>query len=176
VIDLAHPLFQVALPDGADVLGGVHVGGADVVAHAALDAARDLDDGLVGVVVRDYLLEALGAHLRGQLGHGLALHGHHVRVHTGVHILAGEGDGARRAQIHAQGAPAAAAVVDGGTPVSDALGRVLGQARDLDHGDCGVVADLLAGVQMVGVSLFLGGGRRPRSWGAMVRGRGMLWW
>src|SRR6056297_996191 len=173
-VDLVHRLLQVLLPDGTDVLRGVHVGRAGVVAHAALYAARGLDDGLLEVVAFDDLLEVVHPLGGGALGHGLAVGIHEVvlgglgpalavvlvmdplgvrqdevagqlLVGTGVDVLPGQADGARGAQIHAQGAPAAAAVVDGRTQVAHPVQGVLRQARHPHHGNGRVVAHLLAG-------------------------------
>ena len=64
VVDLAHRLFEIVLPDGADVLRCIHVRRAGIVAHAALHAARGLDDGLLFVVTVDDLVEVVAARVR----------------------------------------------------------------------------------------------------------------
>ncbi len=196
-IDLADGFFHVVLPDGADVLGRVHLRRAGVVTHAALHAARCLDDGLVLVVASDDLVEVVDARGGLRLGHvgalqrdqialvglgpalvvgdavdAVAVRQHEVavqvRIDAGMHVLARQRDGAGGAEVDAQGAPAAAAVVDGGPEVAHALGRVLRQAGDLDHGDGGVVADLLAGaaadtgLPVVEVEAAIVGGGRAR--------------
>ena len=171
-VHLPHRLLQVVLPDGADVLGGVHVGGTGVVAHAALDAARGLDDGRLAVVALDDLPEIVDPFLRRQFRHGLAfqvqqvgigglgpaqsvilaMHADLARQHeiavdlllgAGVNILARKVDGTGGADVHAQSAPAAAAVVDGRPQIPHPRLGVVGQTGNAHHGDGCVVAHLL---------------------------------
>ena len=156
VVDLADCLFEIVLPDRADVLGCVHVRRAGLVAHAALHATRCLDDRLLLVVAVHDLAEVINALFGLQFPHRLAtridqvvfrglvpafaevlvVHAPGVWqyevagefiVGTGVHVFARQADRAGRTQVHTQCTPAATAVVDRRPQIAYALKLVFGQ-------------------------------------------------
>ncbi len=174
VVDLPHRLLEVVLPDRPDVLGRIHLRRAGIVAHAALHAARRLDNRLLFVVAMDDLVEVFDARRRCPFAHRLTVWvdqvvlrrlvpafakellvhslwvGQHevageLLIGTGVDILARQADRAGRAQIHAQRAPAAAAIVDRRAQIAHPVQWILGQRRHLHHADRRIVADLLTG-------------------------------
>ena len=72
LVDLAHGLFEIVLPDCANVFGRIHMGRAGIVAHATLHAARGLDNGLLFVITLHDFIEVVATCGGLQLGHGLA--------------------------------------------------------------------------------------------------------
>jgi hypothetical protein len=171
-VNLAHRLLGVSAPDGPDVLRGVHVGRARIVAHAALDAAGGLEQRALAVEALDDLRHGVDAGLRVHLGHRAAVqiqeigflglgpalreaetvdallvgkHEEVVQILADVNVLPGQGQRSGGADVHAQRAPAAAPVIDGWAARLDALEGIRRQLRQVNHANRAIVANASAG-------------------------------
>ena len=170
LVHLPAGFGDVVVPDGLDILGDVHVGGAGRGAQPARHAAAgfllrlflaealdDLDKGVAALrrrqhihrlafeVEQVYLIVSMPALGKFLAVHALAVRQNEegVRVRADVHVLPRHRQRVGRADVDAQAAPATAAIIDGRPVLGLAYAGFL--ALDRHHTYRIVVANLGAG-------------------------------